>query len=80
MVLGATFAYPMNSTQTDDDFVLLEVGNPEQLESKVTPAKLRLFGHCIIKDGSLEKAISLRGGGLKEGGKEVVHDEDELTL
>ena len=79
MVLGATFAYPTNSTQRDDGFVLLEVGNPEQLESKVTPAKLRLFGHCIIKDGSLEKAISL-GGGLKEGGKEVVHDEDELTL
>ena len=61
MVLGASFAYHMGSTQTDDDFVLLEAGNTEPLESKVTLTKLRLFGHCSRKDGSLEKAINFLG-------------------
>ena len=58
---GASFAYHMGSTQTDDDFVLLEAGNTEPLESKVTLTKLRLFGHCSRKDGSLEKAINFLG-------------------
>ena len=70
MALGTTFAYPMGSTQTDDDFVLLKAGNPEPLESKATLAKLRFFEHCSRKDGSLEKAILL---GLNKGRRRRGH-------
>ena len=46
--------------------VLNAVKNPIPLETKMTRAKLQYYGHCIRKDGSLEKDLLL---GLTQGGR-----------
>ena len=64
----------------------LSIGNPEPLESKVTPAA-QIFGDCIRKDGSLEKAVLLgltarrrRRGRPRQRWIDAVISDSQLTL
>ena len=42
-----------------NEWVLQQVGNPESLESTMVRIRLKYYGHCNRKDGSLEKDLMM---------------------
>ena len=52
-----------------NEWVLQQVGNPESLESTMVRLRLKYYGHCNRKDGSLEKDLmmGLTAGRRKRG-------------
>ena len=52
-----------------NEWVLQQVGNPELLESTMVRLRLKYYGHCNRKDGSLEKDLmmSLTAGRRERG-------------
>ena len=47
------------SVRRRNEWVLQQVGNPESFESTIVRLRLKYFGHCNRKDGSLEKDLMM---------------------